>query len=107
MKAPVSKKQVICPICWHRETLTALGYGDDAVRYDVALMSWQKPPGGPRGQVVTALDQGYWRCEVCGVRLPPDIAAVVLDAVLRVSDSDSDSYDGETFKDARIAAAGG
>jgi hypothetical protein len=35
------------------------------------------------------------------------MAAMMIDAVLRVSDPDCDSYDGETFEDAKVADRGG
>jgi hypothetical protein len=35
------------------------------------------------------------------------MAALMIDAVLRVSDPDSDSFDGENFKDAIEASKGG
>lgn len=102
-------KKVICPVCWHEETWAAIRHHREAVYDDMPNMSWHRPDGGYRGQQVTMWDNGHWCCEACGISLPPHMAAVLIDAVLRVSDPDSDSYDenANTFGDALIAESGG
>jgi hypothetical protein len=100
-------KKVLCPVCWHEETFRAIRQHSEAVRDDAPVMLWQRPYGGARAQIVTEWDEGHWRCERCNLALWPSAAFLMIDAVLRVSDPDSDSYDGETFADARAAAAGG
>lgn len=101
--------KVLCPVCWHEETRRAIRLHREPVRDDISNMRWQRPDGGPRGQIVTMWDGGCWQCEVCGISLPPRMAAVLVDAVLRVSDPDSDSYShgGRTFADSMVAAKGG
>jgi hypothetical protein len=99
--------KAICPVCWHEETFRALKQHCEPVHDDPQYMLWQRPYGGARGQVVTVWDEGRWNCPVCGVSLTPRMAAILLDAVLRVSDPNSDSFDGETFEDARVANKGG
>jgi len=100
-------KTVMCPVCWHEETFRAIRQNTEAVHDDVPNMRWNRPYGGARGQVVTAWDGGYWRCERCHVSLSPFMAALMIDAVLRVSDPDSDMFDGVIFEDAKVAADGG
>jgi hypothetical protein len=93
----------MCPVCWHEETFRALRQHTEPVHDDVPCMRWHRPEGGARGQITTMWDAGHWRCELCGISLPPHMAALMIDAVLRVSDPDSDSFDGEMFEDAKIA----
>ena len=99
-------EKVLCPICWHEETFRAFRNGTEPIRDDMPIMRWHRPFGGYKGQVCTIWDDGHWRCEVCDISLPPRMAAIMIDAVLRVSDPDSDSFDGTTFEDAKIAARG-
>ncbi len=101
-------KKVICPVCWHEETFRAIRQEQEADHDDPVLAYWCKPYGGARGQQVTVWDGGYWECGICRLRLPAFSMALLIDAVLRVSDPNSDSYDEKekTFKDA-IEAAGG
>jgi len=100
---------VICPVCWHEETFRAIQQGTEPCHDDASSMRWQRPGGWARVQICTMWDGGYWRCGKCGIALPPHMAAVLIDAVLRVSDPDSDSYDRneKTFEDAMHAAKGG
>jgi hypothetical protein len=71
-------------------------------------MYWCKASGGACGQQVTPLDLGWWRCPACDLRLTPEAAATLIDAVLRVSSPDSDSYDKieHVFEDAVQAFKG-
>ena len=105
----MATKKVMCPVCWHEEPWAAIRQNRNPVRDDTPNMQWNRPDGGYRGQQVTMWDNGHWCCEACGISFPPRMAAVMIDAVLRVSDPDSDSYDWkeETFKDAIVAASGG
>jgi len=96
-------KKVMCPICWHEETFRAIRQKTEPIHDDIQNMLWKEPYGGARGQICTVWDGGCWHCLQCGVSLTPQMAALMIDAVLRVSDPDSDSYNGETFLDA-IAA---
>lgn len=100
--------KVFCPICWHEETWRAIRQQTEPVRDDMPRMRWNHPQGGARGQVVTMWDGGHWRCEICRMALPAHVAAILIDAVLRVSDPDSDSYveRENTFADAIAAAKG-
>jgi hypothetical protein len=99
--------KVMCPICWHEETFRALKQGTEPIRDDISMLLWHRPDGGVRTQNCTIWDGGCWRCEICDISLPPRMAAMMIDAVLRVSDPDSDSFNGETFEDAYKAAKGG
>lgn len=96
--------KIICPCCWHEETFRAIKQGQEIVHDDPTLMNWKKPYGGPRGQIVTQWDNGWWQCEICQLRLPEHQAFLLIDAVLRVSDPDSDSYDQKekVFADAQV-----
>ena len=72
-----------CPVCWHEQTIHARANGDDPREpRPEEHMEWHPPPGGPRGQQLTRVDAGYWRCPACDVVLTPREAAVLLDAVL-------------------------
>lgn len=93
--------RAICPVCWHEETRRALLHGGEPDHEDAASMLWQEPHKG------VAAQEGHWRCQNCDIVLPPRSAAILLDAVLRVSDPDSDSFDGESFADAVAAGRGG
>jgi hypothetical protein len=86
--------RAVCPVCWHEDSLEDIQKDREIIHYDCSLMDWSP---------------GCWTCPSCEVVLPPRIAAILLDAVLRVSDPDSDSYDegSKTFGDALDAAAGG
>jgi len=99
--------KVICPVCWHEETFRALRQKTEPIRDDTCTMLWHRPEGGARGQIVTMWDGGHWRCTICGISFPPRMAAMMIDAVLRVSDPNSDSYNGTIFADALVAASGG
>lgn len=92
-------KKAICPVCWHEETHDAIRHSREVVHDDAHLMAWK----------VRQWENGWWECGKCGVRLTPRMAALLIDAVLRVSDPDSDSYDEEehVFKDSVVAAKGG
>ena len=102
-------KKVLCPVCWHEETFRAIRQNDKPVRDNVSTMLWHRPEGGARGQIVTMWDGGHWRCQTCGISLPPRMAGVLIDAVLRVSDPDSDSYDEneKVYADSVLAIEGG
>ena len=102
-------KKVLCPVCWHEETFRAIRQNGEPVRDDASTMLWHRPEGGARGQIVTMWDGGHWRCQTCGISLPPRMAGVLIDAVLRVSDPDSDSYDEneKVFADSVLAIEGG
>lgn len=72
------------------------------------------PPYRPSGYLSAAMlssvnvwDDSHWQCETCGISFPPHMAALMIDAVLRVSDPGSDLFNGENFRDAEVAAAGG
>ena len=95
----------ICPTCYHEETFRAFQNGYEPCRDEIQTMKWNPPFGGARGQQCTPWDNGGWSCDVCGTRLPPQCAMILIDAVLRVTDPDGecDSYDGETYQDAREA----
>jgi len=82
---------IICPICFHEETLESRIRGVEAAHDDHVLMRWQRPHGGPRGQVVTRWDEGHWQCPDCDVRLTPRDAGVLVDAVLMLTYPDCDS----------------
>ena len=99
--------KVMCPICWHEETFRALKQNTEPIRDDTPMMLWHRPDGGVRTQNCTIWDGGNWRCEICDISLPPRMAAMMIDAVLRVSDPDSDLFNGETFEEACEAAKGG
>jgi hypothetical protein len=103
----MSTREVLCPVCWHEETRRALRQNTEPIRDDVSRMLWHRPYGGAKGQIVTIWDGGHWRCQTCGISFPQHMAALMIDAVLRVSDPDSDSFDGENFKDAIEASKGG
>jgi len=99
----------LCPVCWHDTTWRAIRQRCEPVRDDTPNMLWNRHCPGTVGTGVTANGGGHWSCPSCGISLPPRIAAVLIDAVLRVSDHDSDSYDydEEHFADAVLAAVGG
>lgn len=99
--------RAICPVCWHDASLRCLASGREIVHDEIPLMRWSEPRAAAGAQVCSVWDGGAWTCERCGVRMTRHHAFSLLDAVLRVSDPDSDSFDGETFADARRAAAGG
>jgi hypothetical protein len=84
---------IICPACWHTDTHAGIRNGYEASHDDARCMYWNKASGGARGQQVTPWDLGWWRCPDCDLRLTPEAAATLIDAVLRVSSPDSDSYD--------------
>jgi len=72
-------------------------------------MLWNRPScGGIRAQVCTQWDQGWWECVICGLRLPPLKAGILLDAALMHAFSDCDSIDADGIHaDTRRAWAGG
>ena len=72
-----------CPVCWHEETMRAQREEREPADTTQEMhLEWYPPLDGPRGQQVTRVDGGYWRCPACDVVLPPREAAVLLDAVL-------------------------
>lgn len=104
----MSVRPILCPVCWHEETLRARVGAHESCHDDPALMHWQRPHGGARGQVVSVWDGGCWLCEACGARMTPHHAAVLIDAALYCHDPDCDSIDEEGYySDSRRAAAGG
>lgn len=104
---------VLCPVCWHRDTIHAQQGGEDVIHDDPAIMRWVvcreregKPPTMP-GE----LSGGVWECDYCGVRLEPEAAYLMIDAVIKASDPDSDSITEDTYgrvtaEDARRARWG-
>jgi hypothetical protein len=96
-----------CPACMHDTTMRSRLLGTEAVHDDLALMFWQRPFGGPRGQQCTRWDAGWWKCRLCNLRLVPQEAGVLLDAVLMCHDPHCDSIRGGLHGDTWRALAGG
>jgi len=80
------------------------------------LMTWS--PGPRRGGAGAAnwqpsrWEHGVWECAACGLRLTPEEAGILLDAVLRDSDPECDSITEDDsgwrmHEDARRALRGG
>jgi hypothetical protein len=81
--------------------------GHEPVHDDPALMLWNPPSQGLKGQVCTQWDQGWWKCVICDLRLPPHKAGVLLDAALMHAFPGCDSIDAEGIHaDTRRAWAG-
>lgn len=100
-------KNPLCPVCWHRITLSATRNTQTPNYSSNDTMTWYRPYGGAQGQIATRTDGGYWRCEACGVVLTPYEASLMIDAVLRASNQKPDADDHENFLDAITAAWGG
>ena len=90
----------MCPCCWHRETMTARQNERDADHSHIecaytGLMVWSPGPhrGGACGNpgMPSRWDYGVWECGACGLRVTPEEAGILLDAVLRDSDPECDS----------------
>lgn len=102
MAEPIS-----CPCCLHEQTMRARVTGIEPCHDDQALMRWNPPVGGARGQQVTEWDEGWWKCVICDLRLPPHKAGVLLDAALMHAFPDCDSIDSDGIHlDTRRAWAG-
>lgn len=93
-------RPVMCPCCWHRETMTARQNERDADHSHIecaytGLMVWSPGPhrGGACGNpgMPSRWDYGVWECGACGLRVTPEEAGILLDAVLRDSDPECDS----------------
>jgi len=97
----------ICPVCWHWEELRVRRNGGEPCHDDPAVMRWNRPYGGARGQQVTRMDGGFWKCEICQVALTPHEAGVLLDAVLVLSSPPDDSIVDGVHMGARQAFEGG
>lgn len=99
---------IACPCCLHEETMRARlsGNADEAVHDDPALMYWHPPYRGVRGQVCTEWDDGWWECQLCGLKLPPHKAGIFLDAALMHAFPDCDSIREGVHEDTRRAWAG-
>lgn len=98
---------VLCPVCFHEETMRARRNGGEPCHDDPVLMRWQPPLKRAGGQVVTPYDFGWWLCDMCGIRLAPEQAATLIDAVLYCNDPNCDSRDEEGFYADSIRAAKG
>ena len=96
-----------CPACMHERTAQGRIERFDVVHDDPALMDWCPPYGGARGQQVSRWDGGAWACRVCGLRLSPRDAGVLLDAALMHVDPDCDSIVDGMHADAVRALRGG
>jgi rubrerythrin len=83
-------KHIICPVCWHDDTYVSLASDTEIIHDDPYLMSYNNY-------------YKKWVCNHCNLKLTPREAFLLLDAVLRVSDPNSDSFNGITFLDARKA----
>jgi hypothetical protein len=103
----VSRPTIPCPACWHETTVRSRLDGYEPCHADAHVMDWCSPYGGARGQQVTRWDGGAWSCRVCGLRLSPRDAGVLLDAALMCSDPDCDSIEDGMHEDARRALRGG
>lgn len=97
-----------CPCCMHEDTMRARLAGREECHDDPALMRWHPPCGGARGQQCTQWDQGWWECQMCGLRLPPHKAGILLDAVLMHAFPNCDSITADGIHmDTKRAWAGG
>lgn len=106
------QRRVICPVCWHEETMRARRLEQEPCRDDVIMMHWRPPYRGPRGpqlQMGWKWDMGGWEClDGCGLRVTAHEAGVLLSAALTASDPDCDSIDEDgVHADALIAWKGG
>lgn len=119
-QARVAFDPVPCPVCWHRETMTARFNDRESCRDDVvddhAVMRWSPGPrrGGACGNpgMPSRWDRGVWECGACGFRCTPEEAGILIDGVLHASDPDCDSIttDASGYRmsdDARRAMRGG
>lgn len=111
---------VLCPVCWHRETMIARFHDREPNRDDVsddyAVMRWSPGPrrsgaGGNPG-MPSRWDRGVWECGHCGFRCTPEESGILIDAAIHASDPDCDSIttdaDGLRMSDdARRAMRGG
>jgi hypothetical protein len=100
-------RRTLCPVCWNKETLRARLNEREPCRDDPPQMTWHRPYGGPRGQIVTRWDGGWWACEQCEFRATAHDVGVLLDAALMASDPDCDSIRDGMHEDARLAFLGG
>lgn len=99
---------IACPCCLHEDTIRARRAGREPCHDDLALMLWNSPQECARAQVCTQWDQGWWECVICGLRLPPHKAGVLLDAALMHAFPDCDSIDADGIHaDTKRAWAGG
>ncbi len=99
---------IACPCCLHEATMRARMNAHEPIHDDPALMVWNSPHGGPRAQVCTQWDQGWWECVICNLRLPPHKAGVLLDAALMLAFPDCDSIEEDGIHaDTKRALAGG
>jgi hypothetical protein len=73
------RKPIPCPVCHHRETMSAREQQREPIRSG-NRMYWRPPPGGYKGQQVTRWDDGTYECEVCGLALIPYDAEALADA---------------------------
>lgn len=90
--------RVPCPVCLHEETLRARLCRRTPCYDDMATMRLEPPFTAGRG---------VWGCRVCGVRLTPCHAGVLLDAALMHMDPHCDSIRGGVHEDTRRAHRGG
>jgi len=84
-----------CPACLHSETMRARIGQYEVVHDDPILMHWCDPPGGAGAAVCSRWDRGAWLCDLCGIRLEPGEAGVLLDAVLQHAFPACDSLDAD------------
>jgi len=97
---------VPCPSCLHSETMRARVGRYEVVHDDPILMHWCDPPRGAGAAVCSRWDRGAWLCHLCGIRLEPGEAGILLDAVLHHAFPDCDSLDGDgVHADTRRAMA--
>lgn len=100
---------IACPVCMHEETVRARQNEREPCRDDLAVMRFVAPPSrGACGNpgMPTRFSDGEWECQICGCRLSPHEAGVLLDAALSAIGLDCDSFDGVIHADARRALAG-
>ena len=99
---------IMCPCCTHEPTMRARLRNEPVDIDEFILMRWHPPFGGPRTQVCTRWDEGWWECQVCGIKLTPHEAGVLVDAALMHYAPDCDSIgDDGIHADTRRAFKGG
>lgn len=111
---------VLCPVCWHGETMVARFHDREPSRDDVGdgytVMRWSPGPrqtgacGNPG--MPSRWDRGVWECGACGLRVTPEEAGILLDAALSVSHPECDSITEDAIgqrlhEDVRRALRGG
>lgn len=93
--------KILCPFCWHEETLKARLSNRECLHDDPAFMLYVRPYGGACGQIVTKWDDGHFMCNRCEIRLTQTEAGVFLDAALMCSDPNCDSIRENMHEDVR------